>query len=226
MDPGAVTPDGVAKVSVLVQAALLATVWAVSRNPSSAFAPARRDPLFEDIGPRTAAVGAGAGLAALAGVALAVAATAVVALEGGTPGDFAAVDVEGAKNTAEVADLVRCQGPGTWALLALSTCAIGPVAEELVFRGLVLKGALRAGLGAAPAAVLSTALFLASHPFAADWPRLAPMSLAMSAAAVVPGGGLTSAALGHVLYNTVVFAGTVIEAKETSGVCFPYPGLE
>jgi membrane protease YdiL (CAAX protease family) len=85
----------------------------------------------------------------------------------------------------------------------IAVAVLGPLAEEIIFRGLVL-GALRRLVPAAAAIGLSSVLFAGSHGSA--W-MLAPITLLglVLGLLVRRTGKLTSAWLGHGLFNLVAY---------------------
>jgi membrane protease YdiL (CAAX protease family) len=94
---------------------------------------------------------------------------------------------------------------GGWGLAfaLVSACLLAPVAEELLYRG-VLFGSLRNRLGVLPAAVFSSAIFAVLHFY--DGYGLASVAIfGLSAALLYAGtGSLTTVIVLHMLYNSAI----------------------
>jgi len=93
-----------------------------------------------------------------------------------------------------------------WAVIAV---AIAPPTEEVLFRGLLLKG-FTESWGAIPASIAVTLLFTVSHLFevARYWPAaLTIFTLAIATLVIrVRTGSVASAIVLHMAYNTVLVA--------------------
>jgi membrane protease YdiL (CAAX protease family) len=100
-------------------------------------------------------------------------------------------------------DLPKPDGAIALPLLVAIACVAAPLTEEFIFRGL-LFGGLRRWLSAAPAAVVSAALFAVVHPPVSMLPVFV---LGVCAAlAYARNGGLLAAAVTHALYNAAMIA--------------------
>lgn len=114
-----------------------------------------------------------------------------------------------AEGDAAIADLVA--GGPVFAVLGLLTVAVlVPVAEEVLFRGIVLP-AVRARLRSVPGIVLAGAVFAAVHLIPPALPYLLVVGISLCAMAqwyrsIVPGIVL------HGVNNAVVFTGVVLAA--------------
>lgn len=94
---------------------------------------------------------------------------------------------------------------GWWGLAfaLVSACLLAPVAEELLFRG-VLFGSLRNRLGVLPAAVASSAIFAVLH-FYGGYGLASVAIFGFSAALLYAGtGSLTTVIVLHILYNSAI----------------------
>lgn len=120
-----------------------------------------------------------------------------------------------AANTADVAALAAAAGgaaPGggaaALALLAAGAVLLGPLHEELFFRGF-LQPALGAA-GAAPAAAVAAtaAAFALGHASPGDAPQLLSLGLALGAlrASRIGRDNLAAPTLAHAAYNAAIFA--------------------
>lgn len=100
--------------------------------------------------------------------------------------------------------------PGVAPLFIISTVLVAPIAEEIVFRGLI-QGAVRSALGVAASIILPTLLFAAVH-FEETWTYalfLLPGSFCLAIAREMT-GSLTPPIIIHIIGNavaTVMLAG-------------------
>ena len=94
---------------------------------------------------------------------------------------------------------------GLWGLsfAVISACLLAPVAEEILYRG-VLFGSARNRLGVVPAALLSSAVFAILH-FYDSYGLVSVGVFGFSCALVYAGTGSLSTVIAlHMLYNTAI----------------------
>ena len=100
----------------------------------------------------------------------------------------------------------------TVAALALSNILIGPILEEIIWRGMLLPS-LSSWYGL-PRALVSTSLGFALIHFSPDQvPQLALIGLSMGGFLIVARGNFFTPILGHMLYNGVAFGYLIFEAN-------------
>lgn len=127
-----------------------------------------------------------------------------VLLQVGALGMVAVIEaVAGSEPKQEVVKAIQQSGTGTRILGAIAVVAFAPVAEELLFRGLLLRGLLRR-FGAAASVLVGGITFAAVHlvdPSAA--PLLAPLALVgvLSGILAVRTGDLSRSILLHAGFN-------------------------
>lgn len=107
-------------------------------------------------------------------------------------------DLEGPAR--EITDKVH--GAGGVVLIVLWVAVLTPVAEEVFYRGLLLGGLRKRGLPSAPAVVVSSALFAASHLQGLQLPALFLFGAA-AALLVERTGRLGPAIAAHMAFNGV-----------------------
>lgn len=156
---------------------------------------------------RRVAVGVGLGIAALIGSSLLV--SLLVALTG-------------SEATAEQVLTQDLTGtPAELLLVVAAAVVMAPLAEELLFRGL-LHRALRRRLAIAPATLLSSILFAVVHLDVATSQPLALAGLtlvgAVLAVAAERTGGLLVPVIIHATYNAVTIMVVVVMSRLTPGV--------
>jgi membrane protease YdiL (CAAX protease family) len=104
---------------------------------------------------------------------------------------------------AEIGDYPRLVRAGWGALLAPVLCLLAPVAEELLFRGLVFGALSRSRIGDIGAAVSSSAAWAALHTGHTPEARLQLFAAGLLLCwAVRRGGSVRVAIWCHVLFNT------------------------
>lgn len=111
-------------------------------------------------------------------------------------------------STAEVSRLIAEISGGSHssylAMLALSNVLVGPVAEEVVWRGICLPS-LASKFGLPLALILSSLGFAAYHLSWEELPALTLVGLVLGIGLVQARGNLAAPILAHVLYNAVAF---------------------
>jgi len=106
--------------------------------------------------------------------------------------------------------------PSSMMLVGVFAISLGPVCEELAFRGFVLPTLARA-TGAVPAVVLTAALFSLLHgpQYAWSWRHLILITFAGVAFGAIrlASGSTAAAALAHAGYNFTFFAGYIAHTR-------------
>lgn len=74
-----------------------------------------------------------------------------------------ALGIEATAPQAIVEAVAEVSGPGSAAVLVLGVVILGPVAEELLYRGLTLTTALQSGRSTSAAIAISSAVFALAH---------------------------------------------------------------
>lgn len=119
--------------------------------------------------------------------------------------------------TSDVLQLLHSLGaPGSVLALGLSNVIVGPVTEELVYRGILLPS-LASWLGLPAAIVVSSFAFGAYHFSWEELPALTLLGLLLAACTVKSRGNLLAPTLAHMVYNLVAFGSLVLEAVEPVG---------
>lgn len=119
------------------------------------------------------------------------------------------------KELAERATLLTAESPGRLVVLLLVVACVGPLVEELFFRG-ALYGALRRGHPLIGTAVVTAFCFVIGHLDYRMWPALTVVAAAMTHLRAVSGSLLPGLAL-HVAFNAVTVLALVTgEASVTS----------
>ena len=114
--------------------------------------------------------------------------------------------------TSDVLHLLHSsEAPGSVLALGLSNVVIGPVTEELVYRGILLPS-LAAWLGLPAAIAISSLVFGAYHLSWEELPALTLLGLVLAACMVKSRGNLFSPTLAHMAYNVVAFGSLVLQA--------------
>jgi membrane protease YdiL (CAAX protease family) len=101
--------------------------------------------------------------------------------------------------------LYRVHDFGDVVALVLVVCVVGPLVEEMFFRGALyarLCHGMTARGAAVRAALVSSLLFVVSHEDARDWPSLVVVALVLGLLRAVSGSLLPCLAL-HVAFNSV-----------------------
>lgn len=111
----------------------------------------------------------------------------------------------------EVLLLLRTASPAAVALLALTATVGAPVAEELAFRGCLLRGVALASGSRAIAVVASSALFALIHPLP-TWPPIFALALVLGWAYVRTGSLLVPIVV-HVAFNAFGTGVTLLLAR-------------
>jgi hypothetical protein len=105
------------------------------------------------------------------------------------------------KELAEKAALLTAHSPGRLVLLLLVVACVGPLVEELFFRGAIF-GALRRTHPMVGTTLVTAFCFVVGHLDYRLWPALSVVALAMTHLRAVSGSLLPSLAL-HVAFNAV-----------------------
>uniref|UniRef100_A0A7S3RA59 CAAX prenyl protease 2/Lysostaphin resistance protein A-like domain-containing protein n=1 Tax=Dunaliella tertiolecta TaxID=3047 RepID=A0A7S3RA59_DUNTE len=106
-----------------------------------------------------------------------------------------------AQNTRELLGVLQSLNGLPFALCVFSIAVLGPIHEELFFRGYLLQGASKF-VPLPVAAAVSALLFSASHLLLGELPALTLLGLILAATSLA--GNVTSAILAHSAYNALV----------------------
>mmetsp|Transcript_16337 Transcript_16337/g.29117 ORF Transcript_16337/g.29117 Transcript_16337/m.29117 type:complete len:223 (-) Transcript_16337:281-949(-) len=163
---------------------LAGTVWIMSRLPS------QERPTASSISPAVLRNGVVGGA-----VAVLLVGAVVAALSTGSVSDGG-----GEAAMAPMLTSTSSLTPTTAALLALQTVVMGPVTEELIYRGLLLNQLLR--VLATPSAVcLSAALFSGAHFSPDEFAAVFALGVVLGGVYIYNGRNLTSSVIAHAVYN-------------------------
>jgi membrane protease YdiL (CAAX protease family) len=122
---------------------------------------------------------------------------------------------DAAQELAREATLISASTPLRLVIVLLIVACVGPLVEELLFRG-ALFGALRRGHGVLGAAAMSGLCFVIVHVRPRKWPALAVVAIVMTQLRATSGSLLPSLGM-HVAFNAVTvlafFTGEVSTAR-------------